>query len=64
MPLGLPGLRCYLFILGHSAGEMDAPTYGSPVKTFEDNHYSMHLSNDVDCLDPVGGGGSVIFGRG
>ena len=32
---------------------MDAPTYGSPVKTFEDNHSSMQLSNDVDRSDPV-----------
>ena len=54
MPLGLPRLHCYLFMLWQSADEMDAPTYGSPVETFEDNHYSMWLSNDVDHLDPVG----------
>ena len=33
---------------------MDAPTYGSHVQIFEDYHYSMRLSNDVDRTDPVG----------
>ena len=32
---------------------MDAPTYGSPVRKFVHNIYSMRLSNDVDRSDPV-----------
>ena len=52
--MGLLRLRCYLLILWQSTDEMDAPTHGLPVKTFEDNHYSMRLSNDVDHSDPVG----------
>ena len=33
---------------------MDAPTYRSPVKMFDDNHYSMRLSNYVDRSNAVG----------
>ena len=36
-----------------SAVAMDAPAYGSPVRKFVDDIYSMCLSNDVDRSDPV-----------
>ena len=31
---------------------MDAPSYGSPVRTYANNQYSMRVSNDVDRSDP------------
>ena len=31
---------------------MDSPSYGSLVRTYVDNHYSMHMSNDGDTSDP------------
>ena len=31
---------------------MDNPLYGSPVRTYVDNLYSMHMSNDGDNSDP------------
>ena len=31
---------------------MDTPSYGSPVRTYVDNHYSMRVSNDGDNSDP------------
>ena len=31
---------------------MDNPSYGSPVRTYVDNHYSMRVSNDRDNSDP------------
>ena len=30
---------------------MDTPSYGSPVRTYVDNHYSMRVSNDGDTSD-------------
>ena len=31
---------------------MDNPSYGSPVRTYVENHYSMRVSNDGDSSDP------------
>ena len=31
---------------------MDTPSYGSPVRTYVNNQYSMRVSHDVDCSDP------------
>ena len=31
---------------------MDAPSYGSPVRIYVNNQYSMRGSLDVDCSDP------------
>ena len=31
---------------------MDNPSYGSPVRTYVDNHYSMRMSNDGDNSNP------------
>ena len=57
MPLGLPRLWCYLFILWQSADDMDARLMDRLCKRLRiitTGHYSMRLSNDVDRSDPVG----------
>ena len=48
----LPEFWCLGLLRCHSTDVMDAPSYGSPVRTYVNNQYSMRVSNDVDCLDP------------
>ena len=47
-----PEFWCLGLLRCHSTDVMDAPSYGSPVRTYVNNQYSMRVSNDVDCLDP------------
>ena len=46
--------RCWYlqFLQCYSNDVMDTPLYGSPVRTYENNQYSMRMSHDVDCSDP------------
>ena len=40
-----------LLLWCHCTDMMDAPSYGSPVRTYVTNQYSMRVSNDVDHSD-------------
>ena len=51
---GLPGLRYRLFWMWFKTVAMDDSSYGTPVQTFVDDHYSMRPSNDSDRYDPIG----------
>ena len=31
---------------------MDTSLYSSPIRTYMDNYYKMHMSNDTDRSDP------------
>ena len=48
----LPEFWCLELLQCHSTDVMDAPYYGSPVRTYVNNQYSMRVSNDVDHSDP------------
>ena len=43
---------CLRFLQCYSTDEMDAPSYGSPVRIYVNNQYSMRGSLDVDRSEP------------
>ena len=40
-----------MFIQCTVADSMDTPSYGSPIRSYVDSHYSMRVSNDADGSD-------------
>ena len=43
---------CFTFLRCSVKDNMDNPSYGSPVRSYVDDHYSMHVSNDGDTSEP------------
>ena len=43
---------CFSFLRCSVKDNMDNPSYGSPVRSYVNDHYSIHVSNDGDTSEP------------
>ena len=48
----MPWCWCLTILQCSVKDRMDTPPYGSPVRAYVNNQYSMHVSHDEDQSDP------------